>query len=116
MATKKITQLEALTEADDSDVLVIVDVSEGETKKITKNNFLVGTGHTIELSLDPSTYILTLILKNEAGTALSTQSVNLPSEDALTNITYSNGILTYSRYIRFNNCIKISSRDRYRYI
>lgn len=40
MATKKISELEAITQADDSDVLVIVDVSAGITYKITKANLL----------------------------------------------------------------------------
>jgi hypothetical protein len=42
MATKKITELNALTSADDADVLIIDDVSESETKKITAANLLTG--------------------------------------------------------------------------
>ena len=67
MATKKISQLEAITEAENSDVLVIVDVSEGTTNKITKNNLLKGTGHTIEMTLNES-YQIVLKLKNAEGT------------------------------------------------
>lgn len=40
MATKKISELEAITKAEDDDVLVIVDSSEGTTKKIKKDDFL----------------------------------------------------------------------------
>ena len=40
MATKKISELEAITEAEDDDVLVIVDASEETTKKIEKKYFL----------------------------------------------------------------------------
>lgn len=39
MATKKISELDAISKADDKDVLVIVNVSENETYKITKKNF-----------------------------------------------------------------------------
>ena len=97
MATKKISELEAITEADDSDVLAIVDVSEGKTNKITKNNLLIGAGHSIEMSLNQETYALTLTLKNAAGTELSTASIDLPNENAITNIEYSNGKLTLTK-------------------
>ena len=40
MATKKITELDAIMGADNDDVLLIVDVSESTTYKITKSNFL----------------------------------------------------------------------------
>ena len=39
MATKKISELEAISEAASDDVLAIVDVSETETRKITKGIF-----------------------------------------------------------------------------
>lgn len=97
MATKKISELEAITEADDSDVLAIVDVSEGKTNKITKNNLLIGAGHSIEMSLNQETYALTLALKNAAGTELSTASIDLPNENSITNISYNNGKLTLTK-------------------
>lgn len=37
---KKISELNALATADNADLLPIVDISTGETKKITKENFL----------------------------------------------------------------------------
>ena len=40
MADKKITELVALTDALDADVLPIVDIAGNETKKITKANLL----------------------------------------------------------------------------
>ena len=101
MATKKISQLEAITEAEDSDVLVIVDVSEGTTNKITKGNLLLGSGHSVELTLDPQTYQLVLKLKNAAGTELSTQSVE-------TNIEYSNGNLIVTKQSGATSQVDIS--------
>lgn len=97
MATKKISELEAITEADDSDVLAIVDVSEGKTNKITKNNLLIGAGHSIEMSLNQETYALTLTLKNAAGTELSRASIDLPNENSITDISYNNGKLTLTK-------------------
>ena len=108
MATKKISELEAISEAASDDVLAIVDVSETETRKITKGNLLVGAGHTIEMSLNSTTYTLTLSLKNEAGTVLNTQTVDLPNENALTNITYSNGILTLTKQNGATSTVDIS--------
>lgn len=108
MATKKISELEAISEAASDDVLAIVDVSETETRKITKGNLLVGAGHTIEMSLNSTTYTLTLSLKNEAGTVLNTQTIDLPNENALTNITYSNGILTLTKQNGETSIVDIS--------
>lgn len=108
MATKKISQLEAITEAEDSDVLVIVDVSEGTTNKITKGNLLLGSGHSVELTLDPQTYQLVLKLKNAAGTELSTQSVDLPNENAVTGIEYENGILTITKQVGEPSTVDLS--------
>lgn len=108
MATKKISELEAITEADDSDVLAIVDVSEGKTNKITKNNLLIGAGHSIEMSLNQEIYALTLTLKNAAGTELSTASIDLPNENAVTNISYNNGKLTLTKQSGATSTVDIS--------
>jgi len=40
MADKKITELTAITDAAEADVIPIVSISGNETKKITKANFL----------------------------------------------------------------------------
>ena len=96
MATKKISELEAINAAEDNDVLVIVDTSESTTNKITKGNLLIGAGHTIEMTLNEN-YQIVLVLKNAAGTALSTQTIDLPNENAVTNLAYNNGILTVTK-------------------
>lgn len=108
MATKKISELVAINEAASNDLLVIVDVSEGTTNKITKGDLLIGAGHSIEMSLNPATYTLTLTLKNEAGTELSTESIDLPNENAITGITYSNGILTLTKQSGGTSTVDIS--------
>ena len=96
MATKKISELEAINAAEDNDVLVIVDTSESTTNKITKGNLLIGAGHTIEMTLNEN-YQIVLVLKNAAGTALSTQTIDLPNENAVTNLAYNNGVLTITK-------------------
>ena len=55
------------------------------------------SGHSVELTLDPQTYQIVLVLKNAAGTALSTQTIDLPNENAITNIEYNNGSLTVTK-------------------
>ena len=55
------------------------------------------SGHSVELTLDPQTYQIVLVLKNAAGTALSTQTIDLPNENAITNLVYNNGILTVTK-------------------
>ncbi len=42
MANKKISELEALSTSETTDLVVVVDVSIGETKKQTKGDFIDG--------------------------------------------------------------------------
>lgn len=51
-------------------------------------------GSNIELSIDPTTYIMTVRLKNTVGTVLSTATVDLPLESMIIGGSYSNGVLT----------------------
>ena len=46
------------------------------------------TGASVAMSIDSSTYVLTLSLKNSAGTVLNTQTVDLPLESVVVNGTY----------------------------
>lgn len=46
------------------------------------------TGSTFELILNSSTYVMTLNLKNSAGTTISTGTVDLPLESVVVNGTY----------------------------
>ena len=67
MADKKITELVALTDALDTDVLPIVDIGGNETKKITKADLLKKSRVDVAVPsspfagctyFDPATYIL----------------------------------------------------------
>lgn len=55
---------------------------------------LAEMGAKIAFSIDPSTYVMTFQLQNEAGTALSTGTVDLPLESLILGATYNNGVLT----------------------
>lgn len=66
MATKKISELDALSEADDNDVLVIVDVSSQTTYKISKQNFLSDIKAQIE-----ENQLKNLLLGKESGQSLT---------------------------------------------
>jgi hypothetical protein len=46
------------------------------------------TGNSIEMSIDSSTYVMTLSLKNSQGTILNTQTVDLPLETMVVGGTY----------------------------
>ncbi len=51
-------------------------------------------GARITFSIDPSTYIMTLQLRNEANEVLSTGSVDLPLESIILGASYNDGVLT----------------------
>ena len=52
------------------------------------------TGTDIELSLDTTNYKMTLKLKNAAGTAVSTATIDFPIESMVVDATYASGTLT----------------------
>ena len=51
-------------------------------------------GHKLELSIDNSTYIMTLQLLNSSGNILSEKTVDFPLESMVVNATYKNGKIT----------------------
>ena len=55
---------------------------------LTNYELKTNTGATIELSINSSTYVMTMVLKNSSGTALSTQTVDLPLESVVVNGSY----------------------------
>ena len=52
------------------------------------------TGASIDLSIDTSTYVMTVALKNADGTIISSGNIDFPLESVVVNATYKNGILT----------------------
>lgn len=55
---------------------------------------LLEMGAYIDFSIDPSTYKMTLQLKNESGNVLSQGVVDLPLESMILGAKYANGVLT----------------------
>ena len=55
---------------------------------LTNYELKTDTGHSIELSLNTTTYVMTLNLKNSAGTTISTDTVDLPLESVVVNGSY----------------------------
>lgn len=56
--------------------------------KIYVDDSIAGVGASIDLSLNTTTYVMTLALKNAAGTTLSTDTVDLPLESVVVNGSY----------------------------
>lgn len=65
-----------------------------DVNDLTNYTVKTETGTDIELSLDTKNYKMTLNLKNEAGTIVSTATIDFPIESMVVNATYASGTLT----------------------
>lgn len=76
-----------------------VDVNHADTvnvatKQLLENTLVLEsrlgteTGHSIELSMDKSTYVMTLSLKSSSGKVLSTKTIDFPLESVVVNAEY----------------------------
>ena len=74
-----------------------VDLVPDENRKVnidlTPFALKTETGTELDLTIDDSTYEMTLTLKDNAGNTLSTKSIDLPLESMIINGSYANGIL-----------------------
>lgn len=59
-----------------------------DVNNLTYYTLATGTGTTIDLSINSSTYVMTLDLKNSAGTTISTDSIDLPLETMVIGAIY----------------------------
>ena len=59
-----------------------------DVNDLTNYELKIATGNSIEMSIDSSTYVMTLSLKNSQGTILNTQTVDLPLETMVVGGTY----------------------------
>lgn len=74
-----------------TDKPTIPDVSNFITKDVNNLTYYelkTATGNSIAMSIDSSTYVLTVSLKNSAGTVLNTQTVDLPLETMVVGGSY----------------------------
>ena len=72
-------------------VINVPDVSNFITKDVndlTYYELKTAVGNSITMSIDSSTYVLTVSLKNSAGTVLNTQTVDLPLETMVVGGSY----------------------------
>lgn len=74
-------------------VAIPVQNGNAANKEYTDNRDKL-LGSTVELSLNANTYVMTLKLKNTAGTVLSTTTIDLPLESMIIGGSYANGVLT----------------------
>ena len=63
---------------------------DNSVNNLTNYTLAVDTGSSIDLSMNSTTYELTLSLKNSAGTVLNSKSVDLPIETMVVNGRYDN--------------------------
>lgn len=88
------TSLSDLTE--DSEHRTVTDIEKSnwnekvdiDVNNLTNYELKTNTGSTIELSINSSTYVMTLNLKNSAGTTISTGTIDLPLETMVVNASY----------------------------
>lgn len=51
------------------------------------NELKIDSAHSLELSMNNTTYVMTAVLKNSAGTALSTQTIDFPLETLVLSVS-----------------------------
>lgn len=61
-----------------------------DVNNLTYYTLATNTGSTIDLSINSSTYVVTLALKNAAGTTISTDTIDLPLESVVVSGRYDN--------------------------
>ena len=79
------------TAEDDIDTLK----TDNETNKTNIATLQSNSGHTIEISLDNTTYILTATLKNNAGEVLNTSTADFPVEQLVLDVHGYSGPFRY---------------------
>lgn len=63
-------------------------------EQIKEYSLIKNTGYELTLSIDTSTYIMTIGLNNSLGEVLSTKSIDFPIESMVVNADYENGKIT----------------------
>jgi hypothetical protein len=78
-------------------------LTDFETEITTK------TGYSLGMSIDASTYVMTMTLKNSKGSVVSTQSIDLPIESMVIDASYANGKLNLTLQNGTSLSVDISS-------
>jgi frataxin-like iron-binding protein CyaY len=74
--------------ADKSEIPDVSNFITKDVNNLTYYELKTNTGSSVELSINSSTYVVTLSLKNSAGTILNTQTIDLPLESVVVNGSY----------------------------
>lgn len=78
---------------------------------LTNYELKTSTGTTVELSINTTTYVMTLNLKNGAGTTISTQSIDLPIETMIVNASYDSTTKEIVLTLQSGETIRVSVAD-----
>lgn len=91
----RISELNAITQIEDNDILAGVETSDRETKKVEmqtlKSYVNLDNGSELSVTLNPNNYQLTFELLNYEGSVLSTSIIDLPIESLVKDVRYDAG-------------------------
>lgn len=93
--SEQTTQNTAITDlennkANKSDIPDVSNFITKEVNNLTNYELKTNTGSSITLSINSSTYVMTLQLKNSSGTVLSEGTIDLPLETMVVGASYDN--------------------------
>ena len=92
----------------------ITDITNFITKDVdnlTNYTLSTGVGSKLDLSIDSSTYVMTLSLTNSQGTALDTKTVDLPLETMVVDANYDNSSKEITLTLQNGNTTSFSVAD-----
>lgn len=90
---------------------IVTGTPSAATDAANKGYVDTNYGKTLELSLNNSTYVLTLNLKNASGTVISTDSVDLPIESVVVGGSYNNDTKKVILTLQSGSTIEVSVGD-----
>lgn len=82
-----------------------------KTTSDTRFSLVTETGSNFVLSINPSTFVMTAILKDKNGTALSTQTVDLPLESVVVGGSYDSETREVVLTLENGNVVRFSVAD-----
>ena len=113
METDVITDITPIlnNKADKSEIPDVSNFITKDVNNLTYYELKTNTGSSIELSINSSTYVVTLSLKNSAGTILNTQTIDLPLESVVVNGSYDSTNKKIILTLQNGNTIEFSVAD-----
>lgn len=96
---------------DEQDKKITSNSDNIEEIKKTITSLKTASGHTLDLTIDNSTFVITATLKNADGTELSTQNIDLPLETMVVNADYKKDTKEIEITLQNGNKISFSVAD-----